>query len=239
MSLRVVNADQRFFTDLGWLKSHHSFNFGSHYHPDHAGHGLLVVANDDVVAPGEGFGEHGHRDMEIVSWVLEGSLGHTDSQGNKQLLHPGVIQRMSAGTGIRHAEMNGSDSEPVHFLQMWVLPDEVGIAPDYEELDVNERLVPGELVVVASGRPVDGAIGMHQVNAEMSVARLGSGDEVAVAAAPFVHVYVARGSVEIGVGDETATLVAGDAARLIDEGIGVTGIEPSSEIVVWRTGPAL
>jgi len=237
MTATIVRADQRFLTDLGWLESHHCFNFGSHYDPRHASHGQLLVSNDDVVAPGGGFGEHGHRDMEIVSWVLEGSLAHTDSQGNKQLLHPGVIQRMSAGTGIRHAEMNGSDSEPVHFLQMWVVPDTLGIEPDYEELDVNDRLVPGELVVVASGQPVPGAIGLRQRDAEMSVVRLVAGQQVSVAAAAFTHVYAARGTAEVSFAGQADTLSVGDALRLTDQDVTLVGGNDLSEIVIWKTGP--
>ena len=126
MTIAVQRASDRFHTDIDWLDSKHSFNFGSHYREGDGGHGLLLVNNDDRVAAGGGFGTHGHRDMEIVTWVLSGTLEHHDSEGNKGVLYPGLAQRMSAGRGIRHSEMNASDTEPVHFVQMWVLPDTSG-----------------------------------------------------------------------------------------------------------------
>ena len=125
-------------TDIDWLDSKHSFNFGGHYRDGESGHGLLLVNNDDTVAPGGGFGTHAHRDMEIVTWVLSGKLEHRDSEGNDGVLYPGLAQRMSAGRGIRHSEMNASDSEPVHFVQMWVLPDTAGVDPGYEQRDIND-----------------------------------------------------------------------------------------------------
>ena len=151
MSITIQRAAERFHTDLGWLDSHHNFNFGGHYHPDHNGHGLLLVNNDDVVAPGQGFGTHGHRDMEIVTGVLSGRLEHRDSEGNHGVLYPGLAQRMSAGRGIRHSEMNASPDEPAHFVQMWVLPDTQGVPPGYEQRDMNEVLAAGGLVPLASG----------------------------------------------------------------------------------------
>ena len=129
MTLTVQRAADRLHTDIDWLDSKHSFNFGGHYREGDNGHGLLLVNNDDTVAAGGGFGTHGHRDMEIVTWVLSGKLEHQDSEGNHGVLYPGLAQRMSAGRGIRHSEMNASTSEPVHFVQMWVLPDTVGGRP--------------------------------------------------------------------------------------------------------------
>ena len=145
MTITVQQPDERFKTEIGWLDSRHSFNFGEHYSPQHQGHGLLLVNNDDRVAPASGFGTHGHRDMEIVTWVLSGTLEHRDSEGNHGVLYPGLSQRMSAGTGIRHSEMNPSPDTPVHFIQMWVLPDANGITPGCEQLDVNEQLARGGL----------------------------------------------------------------------------------------------
>ena len=139
----VQRAADRFVTDIGWLDSKHSFNFGPHWSPDHEGFGLLLVNNDDIVAPAQGFGTHGHRDMEIVTWVLSGTLEHHDSAGNHGVLYPGLAQRMSAGRGIRHSEMNASPDEPVHFVQMWVLPDTNEIEPGYEQLDINGPLASG------------------------------------------------------------------------------------------------
>ena len=237
MTATIVRSNQRFHTHAGWLESHHSFSFGGHYDPNNVGHGLLLVANDDVVRPGQGFGEHGHRDMEIVSWVLEGVLEHRDSEGNHGVIRPGLIQRMSAGTGIRHSEMNGSATEPVHFLQMWVPPDTQGIPPGYEELDVSERLDSGELVVVASGQGHEGAVTLQQAEAVMAVARPAAGASVEIEAAPAIHLFVARGAVTTEIDGGAITLETGDAVRLIDHGITVTGVADSTEIVVWSTGP--
>ncbi|MEM8705220.1 MAG: pirin family protein [Actinomycetota bacterium] len=235
MAATIVRANQRFATDAGWLESFHSFSFGGHYDPNNTGHGLLIVANDDRVRPGQGFGTHGHRDMEIVSWVLEGVLEHRDSEGNHGVIRPGLIQRMSAGTGIRHSEMNGSATEPVHFLQMWVPPDTQGIDPGYEELDVSDRLDSGELVVVASGQGHEGAVTLHQAGAVMAVARPTNGATVEVEAAPAIHLYVARGSVTADVDGEPVVLGEGDALRLLGQGASVVGAADSTEIVVWST----
>jgi quercetin 2,3-dioxygenase len=151
-------ARSRFHTEIDWLDSWHSFSFSSHYDPANTHHGLLMVSNDDRVAPGTGFGTHPHRDMEIVTWVLEGALAHQDSAGHSGIITPGLAQRMSAGTGILHSEMNASDAEPVHFVQMWVVPDTEGVEPGYEQIDISERLDGGGLVPVASGQGHEGAV---------------------------------------------------------------------------------
>ena len=230
-AIDIRRADTRPRTELGWLDGRHSFSFGSHYDPTNLGHGLLIVSNDDRVAPGGGFGTHPHRDMEIVTWVLDGQLEHRDSEGNVGLLYPGLAQRMSAGTGIQHSEMNASRSVPVHLVQMWVVPAEAGIRPGYEQLAVNERLDAGGLVPVASGRGHEGAITIHQPGAVMWVGRLRDGETVALPDAPYVHLFVARGSVSLG-GD---TLVEGDAARLTAAGaVDVTGVG-DAEVIVWES----
>src|SRR3954465_11296106 len=149
MTIAIQRAADRFHTYIDWLHSKHSFNFGGHYREGENGHGLLLVNNDDKVAPGGGFGTHGHRDMEIVTWVLDGTLEHRDSEGNHGVLYPGLAQRMSAGSGIRHSEMNPSPDLPVHFVQMWVLPDTTGIRPGYQQLDINDELAKGGLVPIA------------------------------------------------------------------------------------------
>ncbi len=228
-SIDVRRADTRFHTDLGWLDSHHSFSFGHHFDPANTGHGLLVVSNDDTVTPARGFGAHPHRDMEIVSWVLDGALEHHDSEGNRGVITPGLIQRMSAGTGIVHAEMNASAEEPVHFLQMWVVPDRVGIPSSYEELDVRDRLAAGGLVTVASGQGVDGAISLHQRDAALLVGQLDPGEEVELPDVPYVHAYVARGAVDLA-GER---LVRGDAVRLTAAGKVSVVSRDESELVVW------
>jgi len=154
----VRRVEQRFTTDIGWLDSKHSFSFGRHYHPGNTHHGLLLVNNDDTVSPGSGFETHPHRDMEIVTWVLQGSLVHQDSTGHNGVIYPGLAQRMSAGRGIQHSEKNDSwrlgvdtHQDPVHFVQMWVLPDETGLTPGYEQLELEGELLAGGLIPVASG----------------------------------------------------------------------------------------
>src|ERR1700758_465588 len=153
----VRRADERHTTRLGWLDSKHSFSFGRRYDPANTHHGLLLVNNDDIVTPGAGFDTHPHQDMEIVTWVLEGSLVHQDSEGNSGVLYPGLAQRMSAGTGILHSERNDAwrhdtshqeHKRDVHFVQMWVPPDTARITPGYQQLDVSEPLAAGELLVV-------------------------------------------------------------------------------------------
>ncbi len=195
------------------------------------GHGLLLVSNDDRVAPGQGFGTHAHQDMEIVTWVLEGSLAHQDSAGNAGIITPGVAQRMSAGSGIRHSEMNASRDEPVHFVQMWVRPDRTGIEPGYEQVDISDRLDAGGLVAVASGQGHEGAVHLHQEGAVLWAARLDEGETVTIPAALHVHVFVARGSARMAV-----DLSEGDAVRLTDEPEQeLTATSDDTEVLVWAT----
>lgn len=227
----IRRSADRAHTRIGWLDSKHSFNFGGHFDPTNHPHGLLVVSNDDRVAPGAGFGTHSHRDMEIVTWVLEGALEHRDSAGNQGVLRPGLAQRMSAGRGIQHSEMNASASDPVHFIQMWVVPDRSGIEPGYEQRDVSERLDAGGLVPVASGKGHEGAITINQSGAAMWVARMEPGDRVTLPDARFVHLFVARG--EVSLDDER--LDEGDAARLFDAGPIETVADRASEIIVWES----
>ena len=231
--ITVQRADDRFLTEIDWLHSRHSFNFGPHYSPAHQGHGLLLVNNDDIVAPGQGFGTHGHRDMEIVTWVLSGTLEHRDSEGNHGILYPGLAQRMSAGRGIRHSEFNASADEPVHFLQMWVPPDTNGIEPGYEQLDLNDALARGGLVPLASGQGHDGAITIHQRGAVLWGGRLQPGETVHLPTAVHVHLFVAVGSGSLaGVGD----LATGDAVRLSAAGaLMFTAGPEGGELSVWAT----
>ena len=233
----VRRAAERFPTDLGWLDSKHSFSFGGHFDPDNVGHGLLIVSNDDVVAAGGGFGTHPHRDMEIVTWILDGELEHRDSAGNEGVLYPGLAQRMSAGRGIFHSEMNHSQTEPVHFVQMWVVPDTAGVEPGYAQRDVNAELDGGGLVAVASGQGHETAIPIHQRDAVMWVARLSEGESVDLPDNRFVHVFVAKGAAQLGGSAVTTStaLSTGDAVRLTDAGtLSLTATEPS-EVIVWES----
>jgi redox-sensitive bicupin YhaK (pirin superfamily) len=232
MTVDVRRAGSRFHTELDWLDSWHSFSFGPHHDPSNTGHGLLIVNNDDVVRGGGGFATHAHRDMEIVTWVLDGELAHRDSTGTDGVIYPGLAQRMSAGRGIRHSEMNASASADVHLVQMWVLPDTNGIEPSYEQRDLNDELARGDLVVVASGQRHDGAISIHQRDAVLSVGRLEAGTEVVVPDAPHVHVFVAIGDATL----DGATLATGDAARLTDAGtLTLTAAASGAEVLVWAT----
>jgi redox-sensitive bicupin YhaK (pirin superfamily) len=226
-------ASERFHTRIDWLDSWHSFSFGHHYDPANTHHGLLVVSNDDRIRPSSGFGTHGHADMEIVTWVLEGELEHKDSSGGHGIIYPGLAQRMSAGRGVRHSEMNPSATADVHLVQMWVLPDTAGIEPSYEQRDLSDALARNAIVPVASGRGHDGAVVIHQRDAVLWVARLDAGAEVTVPDAPHVHVFVATGAATLG-GDHS--LNAGDAVRLTAAGELALVAGPSgTEVLVWET----
>jgi redox-sensitive bicupin YhaK (pirin superfamily) len=235
--LMLVPAKSRLHTEIDWLDSYHSFSFGEHYDQSNTHHGLLLVSNDDRVAPGRGFGTHGHRDMEIVTWVLDGSLRHEDSIGTSDVISPGLAQRMSAGSGIRHSEMNASATEPVHFLQMWVPPDTQGLTPDYEQRDVSDRLAAGGLFALASGgRQPDAAITIHQRDATLWVARPGPDEEIVVPEAPFVHVFVARGDAAFTGHLEEGRLVEGDAVRLAgEEPLTLRAGPAGAEFLIWET----
>jgi quercetin 2,3-dioxygenase len=231
-TIDVRPAGERFHTSMGWLDSWHSFSFSGHYDPANTHHGLLLVNNDDTVAPGAGFPTHAHRDMEIVTWVLSGELEHRDSEGNQGVIRPGLAQRMSAGRGIRHSEMNASTTMPVHFVQMWVLPDTEGVEPGYEQVDVSDRLDGGGLVKVAAGDGT-GAVRIHQPAAALWVAQLSPGDRVTVPASPHTHVFVARGSGEL---EGVASLSRGDAVRLADAADhDLEAGDDGAEILVWTT----
>jgi redox-sensitive bicupin YhaK (pirin superfamily) len=243
----VKRTGERFATRIDWLDSKHSFSFGQHYDPGNTHFGLLLVSNDDVVAPGTGFETHPHRDMEIVTWVLDGGLVHQDSTGHNGLIYPGLAQRMSAGTGILHSEKNDlaqltgalaradvPSDRPVHFVQMWVAPDQSRITPGYEQLDITDELGRGGLVPVASGMPRhagSSAIRIAQKNAALFAARLAPGQSVVVPTAPFVHVYVARGNVSL---EGAGALATGDAARITGaEGQRITATD-EAEVLLWE-----
>jgi quercetin 2,3-dioxygenase len=239
----VRRAGDRFHTRISWLDSHHSFSFGQHYDPDDTHFGLLLVSNDDVVLPGTGFETHPHRDMEIVTWVLDGALVHQDSEGHSGVIYPGLAQRMSAGTGILHSEKNDSwrltgeaeHRNPVHFVQMWVPPDAARLEPGYEQLEIADADLRGQLTVVASGMERDqdrAAIRIQQKYASLQAARLDPGDTVQLPAAPFVHLYVARGAVDL---ESSGRLDTGDAARIANaDGQRVTAVDGPAEVLVWE-----
>ena len=243
----IRRAADRAATKISWLDSKHSFSFGGHYDPANTHHGLLLVNNDDEVKPGKGFDTHPHRDMEIVTWVLRGSLVHQDSTGHSGVIYPGLAQRMSAGRGILHSEKNDSwtltgdatHSEPVHFVQMWVVPDESGIKPGYQQLEIDDELLRGKLVTIASGMPEyadDAAISISNKYAALRGARLQPGDTVELPQAPYLHLFVPRGEVML---EGAGALHEGDAVRFTASGgQRITATEPS-EILVWEMHASL
>jgi hypothetical protein len=212
--IAVRHADERGVANFGWLDSRHTFSFGHYHDPQHMGFGPLRVINEDRVTPGKGFDTHGHRDMEIISYVLEGALEHRDSIGTGSVIRPGDVQVMSAGTGIRHSEFNHSKDEPVHFLQIWVLPDRQGIAPRYDQKSFSDDEKRGRLRLVASPDGRNGSILIHQ-NAEIYASLLVGGDKVSHALKPGRKgwVQVIRGTVEVN----GETLRAGDGAAAQNE----------------------
>ena len=217
--------------NFGWLDTHHSFSFGHYFDPAHMGFGPLRVINEDHVAGGGGFDTHGHSDMEIITYVLEGALAHKDSLGTGSIIRPGDVQRMSAGSGIRHSEFNQSKSDPVHLLQIWILPDQTGITPSYEQKAIPDAEKNNRLRLIASGDGRDGSVSMHQ-SADVYATRLSDGTQVAHAPAPgrLAWVQVATGSVDVN----GVTLVAGDGAAISEEReLTLTGRGPSSEALLF------
>jgi redox-sensitive bicupin YhaK (pirin superfamily) len=233
VALEVRRAADRFVTRTGWLDSRHSFSFGPHYDAANVSHGLLLVSNDDVVRAGSGFRTHPHRDMEIVTWVLSGELEHHDTLGNAGVIYPGLAQRMSAGTGIWHSEVNPRGDTDVRFVQMWVLPDESSVGPSYQQADVNGVLDGGGLVPVASGGGVDAAIAIRQRDATLWAGRLSPGEVVSVPDGRHVHLYVARGSAAL---EGAGALSEGDAVRLTAAGgPRLTAGDSGAEVLSWAT----
>jgi redox-sensitive bicupin YhaK (pirin superfamily) len=208
--LQVRKSSERGYADHGWLQSFHTFSFADYHDPEHMGFGSLRVINDDRVQPGKGFGTHGHRDMEIITYILEGALAHKDSMGNGSTIVPGDVQRMSAGKGVMHSEFNASQSELVHLLQIWIEPNVTGIPPGYEEKHFDAASKRGRLRLIASGDARDGAVLIHQ-DASVYAALLDGAEHISHKLAParkaFVH--VARGRLTVN----GQPLQAGDALK--------------------------
>lgn len=228
---QIRRAEERGHADHGWLKSAHTFSFASYFDPEFRGFRDLLVINDDRVAAGRGFGTHPHTDMEIVTWVIDGALAHEDTMGNREVLRAGEVQRMSAGTGIRHSEMNASSSAPVHFLQMWVMPAEKGMAPSYEQksFDVQERKGRWRTILTPDGAA--GALTIHQ-DVRLMATYLTAGDEVplSVPQGRYGWLHVATGTVKLG--DDTL-LSAGDGVAFdSDESFTLSG-SSDADILLW------
>jgi len=212
--LTLRKSTERGYADHGWLKSFHSFSFADYYDPKHMGFGNLRVINEDRIAPGTGFGTHGHRDMEIVSYVLSGALGHKDSIGNGAQIVPGDVQRMSAGRGIQHSEFNHAPADTTHFLQIWIEPNVRGIEPGYEQKHFDAASKRGTLRLVASPDGREGSVKLH-ANATLYAGLFDGGERAELALAPNrkAYVHVVRGSVEVN----GQAVSAGDAAMLDGE----------------------
>lgn len=212
--IRFHSSADRGHADHGWLNSHHSFSFGEYYDAAKMGFGPLRVINDDRVVGGAGFPPHSHRDMEIISYVLDGALAHQDSMGNGSVIRPGDVQRMSAGTGVMHSEYNHQADAPTHFLQIWIIPDRLGVAPGYEEKHFSAQDKRGRLRLIASPQGEDGSVRIHQQ--ARVYAGLFDGSErahLAIASDRLAYVHVARGDINLN----GQSLKAGDAAKLTGE----------------------
>jgi redox-sensitive bicupin YhaK (pirin superfamily) len=230
MNMLVRRAEDRGHADHGWLNSHHTFSFADYFDPAHMGFGPLRVINDDRVAGGEGFPSHPHRDMEIVSYVLEGALEHRDTLGANAVIRPGDVQRMTAGTGVRHSEYNASESDPVHFLQIWILPEAQGLKPGYEQKTFSEAEKRDRLRLVASRDGRDGSITVHR-DVDVYATLLSPGANVAhdLRKSRGAWVHVARGAVTLN-GEK---LKAGDGAALTGAGRLDTLGEDQAEVLIF------
>jgi hypothetical protein len=229
--MTIRRSEERGHANHGWLDSHHSFSFADYYDPKHMGFRVLRVLNEDTVAPGGGFPPHPHRDMEIVSYVLDGAIAHKDSMGNGSSIEPGDVQRMTAGTGVTHSEFNASKTTPVHFLQIWILPNQGNLAPGYEQKRFTAEDKRDRLRLVASPDGADGSVTIHQ-DARIYASILSGGAKLLheLPRDRYGYVHVARGELKLG----DAVLKSGDAARL--EGpttIELEGIGPDTDVLVF------
>ena len=229
--ITIRSAQDRGIANFGWLDSRHTFSFGNYYDPKQMGFADLRVINEDKVTPGQGFGTHAHRDMEIISYVLEGALEHKDSIGTGSVIRPGDVQRMSAGTGIQHSEFNASTTEPVHFLQIWILPEQNGIQPSYEQKTFTEAEKRGTLRLVGSRDGRDGSITIHQdVNLYATALQEGETASQSLAEGRVAWLQVVRGAVQVN----EQTLTAGDGAAIAQETqITLQGVSHDSEVLLF------
>jgi redox-sensitive bicupin YhaK (pirin superfamily) len=227
--IQVRSAGERGRTDWGWLDSRHTYSFGEYHDPDFMGFGPLRVINDDRVVAGAGFGTHGHRDMEILSYVLEGALEHKDSSGGGGVIRPGEVQFMRAGTGVTHSEFNHSKLEPVHFLQIWIVPDTRNLKPAYGQLAFDRKQAEQEFVLLASREGRDGSIRVHQ-DVDLWVALVGPGERREIAFRPGrqAWIHVARGAVSL----YDTRLADGDGAAIAGENsLALVGEQPAEVLV--------
>ena len=228
--IALRKSGERGHANHGWLDSYHSFSFADYYDAQHMGFGSLRVINEDVVQPGRGFGTHGHRDMEIITYILEGALEHKDSMGNGSVIRPGDVQRMSAGKGVQHSEFNPSSSELVHLLQIWIEPNAIGIQPGYEEKHFDAASKRGRLRPIATGDGREGSVKIHQ-DAAVYAALLDGAERVSHALDPGrkAYVHVARGKVAVN----GQPLAAGDALQASGEAAVVIETGDNAEILLF------
>lgn len=227
----VRRAADRFTTGDDGRTTRHSFSFAQHYDPANVRLGVLLAHNDDLLLPGAGYASHPHSEVEIVTWVVTGRLRHEDALGNVEESTAGTLQRVTAGTGIRHSERNASDDEPVRFVQTWLQPHRPGLPPSYESADLADRLRPGELVPVGSGLSDVEAPGRLHAAAALHVGRLGAGDMVRLPVGPYLHVFVATGTAEL---EGAGALDEGDAARLTEEPPRRLRAVTATQVLVWQ-----
>ena len=232
--LNIRKSTERGYADHGWLKSFHSFSFANYFEPAHMGFGNLRVINEDRIDPGTGFGTHGHRDMEIISYVLSGNLAHQDSMGNVKGIPPGDIQRMSAGSGVRHSEFNHAKGEQTHFLQIWIEPNVTGIDPGYEQKTVPESAKRGQLALVAAPQAAEHTVKIH-ADASLYAGLFDGAETASLALNPArkAYVFLVRGSVQVN-GQQ---LNAGDAAMLQSEPSLALSNGQDAEVLVFDLAP--
>jgi hypothetical protein len=228
--ITIRQAEERGHANHGWLDSHHTFSFANYYDPKHIGFRTLRVINEDRVSPSNGFGTHGHRDMEIITYVLEGALEHKDSIGTGSVIQPGEVQRMSAGTGILHSEFNHSQTQPVHFLQIWLLPEKKGLSPSYEQRNFSPAKTPGKLHLVAARDGRENAVTVHQ-DVDLYAAVLKEGDRISHTLKPQRHawVQVARGTITLN----SLPLNTSDGAAISEETDVVIEATKDAEILLF------
>ena len=229
--ITIRSKDERGVANFGWLDSRHTFSFGNYYDPQHMGFASLRVINEDKVIPAKGFGTHGHQDMEIISYVLSGELAHQDSMGNGSVIRPGDVQRMSAGTGVRHSEFNASATNPVHFLQIWIMPEQTRLQPSYEEKNFATEEKQGKLRLVGSRDGRDDSVTIHQ-DVNLYLASLSQSDRLTYQTRDnrAVWLQVTKGGIMLN----EQLLQAGDGAAIADETeIAIAGNSEDSEILLF------
>ncbi|HAC63333.1 MAG TPA: quercetin 2,3-dioxygenase [Cyanothece sp. UBA12306] len=228
--INLRRSQERGLVDFGWLDSRHTFSFGHYYDPNFMGFSSLRVINEDKVIPGKGFATHGHHEMEIITYIIDGALEHQDSSGNRSIIRPGDVQRMSAGTGIKHSEYNASESAPVHLLQIWILPDTPGLEPSYEEKHFSTQDKQGKLKLIGSKNGRDGSVTIHQ-DVDLYSSILSNGETVkhSLNNERKAWIQVVQGSVQL----ENYQLYIGDGVAISDEpSLSLTGISDKSEILL-------